>query len=191
VRVRAPAGALCLKVAGEYPYAGHVTYTVVGAPLMAPWSGPKVDTVAASGTPTIAPWRLRFFVPPGVDAKSFVVKKGDAALGTKLENGFVVVETSLAAEDALSVDFTITLASESAKYPTEFPAERHFMHGPLLLGAETNVAIAMPATADLTYLGAGRYQCRRTQVLLTPIDGLTYLPEAVARTRSLQAVFSR
>ena len=48
----------------------------------------------------------------------------------------------------------------------------------------------MPAVADLNYLGAGRYQCRRTSVLLTPIDGITYLPEAVARTRVLQSVFS-
>jgi hypothetical protein len=59
------------------------------------------------------------------------------------------------------------------------------------LGAETDVAIAMPAAADLNYLGSGRYQCRRTSMLLTPIDGLTYLPEAVARTRTLQALFSR
>jgi len=64
------------------------------------------------------------------------------------------------------------------------------MHGALLLGAETDTAVAMPATADLRHLGGGRYQCRRTQVLLTPIDGLTYLPEAAARTRRLQAVFS-
>lgn len=91
----------------------------------------------------------------------------------------------------VAVEFAITLVCESAKYPTNFPDARHFMHGPLLLGAETATAIAMPATTDLAYLGSGRYQCRRTSVLLTPIDGITYLPEAVARTRTLQSVFSR
>lgn len=172
VTVRTPGGELGLNVTGDYPYGGKINY--------------KVTKAAAGG-----PWRFRFFIPPGVVAKSFVVKKGETTLPTKLENGFIAVETPLAADDTLTVEFAITLSAESAKYPTDFPEARHFMHGPLLLGAETDVAIAMPAASDLSYLGAGRYQCRRTQVLLTPIDGLTYLPEAVARTRSLQAVFSR
>jgi len=174
VTVRAPGGELGLTVAGEYPYRGNVTYSVT--------------KVAAPASPE---WRLHFFVPPGVDPKSFVVKQGQQALPTKVEKGFVVVETALAVENVITVDFAITLTAESARYPSEFPNARHFMHGPLLLGAETETAIPMPAADDLKYLGAGRYQCRRTSVLLTPIDGLTYLPEAVARTRTLQAVFSR
>ncbi len=174
VTVRAPGGELGLRAAGEYPYAGRVTYTV---------------TKATSG-PASAGWRLRFFVPPGVDAKSFVVRRGEATLPTKVEHGFVVVETPLTADDVIAVEFAITLASEPARYAAEFPGARHFMHGPLLLGAETATAVALPATADLQHLGGGRYQCRRTSVLLTPIDGLTYLPEAAARTRRLQAVFS-
>jgi len=101
------------------------------------------------------------------------------------------VETALAVDDVLTIEFAIALVAESAKYPADFPQGRHYMHGALLLGAETDVAIAMPAAADLAHLGGGRYQCRRTQVLLTPIDGLTYLPEAKARTRQLQAVFAR
>ncbi len=171
VTVRAPGGELVLNATGEYPYGGRITYQV---------------KKAAAG----APWRLKFFVPPGVEAKSFVVKKGEAALPAKLENGFVVIETPLAADDVIAVGFAITLVAEPAKYPTNFPNARHFMHGPLLLGAETATAVAMPATEDLTYLGSGRYQCRRTSMLLTPIDGITYLPEAVARTRVLQSVFS-
>jgi len=171
VTVRAPGGELGLRAAGEYPYVGKITYTV---------------TQATAG----APWRLRFFVPPGVEAKSFVVKQGETTLPTKVEQGFVVVETALAAGDVVSVDFAIRLVCESAKYPAEFPHARHYTHGPLLLGAETAEAIAMPVEADLNHLGSGRYQCRRTQILLTPIDGLTYLPEAKARTRKLQAVFS-
>jgi len=172
VTVRAPGGELGLRAAGEYPYTGSVSYTV---------------TKATAG----APWRLRFFVPPGVEAKSFAVKKGATALPTQVENGFVVVETTLAVDDVLTVEFTIALVAESAKYPTDFPQGRHYMHGALLLGAETDVAIAMPAAADLAHLGGGRYQCRRTRVLLTPIDGITYLPEAKARTRQLQSVFAR
>jgi hypothetical protein len=171
VTVRAPGGELALRVGGEYPYGGRITYTVAKA---------------AAG----APWRLRFFVPPGVDAKSFTIRRGETALPTRVEQGFVVVETPLAADDVVHVEFALTLACEPARYPKDFPDARHFTHGPLLLGAETDTAVALPATADLAYLGAGRYQCRRTQVLLTPIDGLTYLPEAVARTRRLQAVFS-
>ena len=170
--VRAPGGELGLRAAGEYPYTGSVSYTV---------------TKATAG----ASWRLRFFVPPGVDAKSFAVKKGATALPTKVKSGFVVVDTALAVDDVLTVEFAIALVAESAKYPADFPQGRHYMHGALLLGAETDVAIAMPAAADLAHLGGGRYQCRRTQVLLTPIDGLTYLPEAKARTRQLQAVFAR
>lgn len=171
VTVRTPGGQLGLRAAGEYPYAGRVTYTV---------------TRAAA----VAPWRLRFFVPPGVAAESFVVRRGEAVLPGKVANGFVVVETLLAADDTLRVEFAISLVCEPAKYLAEFPGARHFMHGALLLGAETDTAVALPATADLRPLGGGRYQCRRTQVLLTPIDGLTYLPEAVARTRRLQSVFS-
>lgn len=169
--VRAAGDMLGLRVASEYPYAGRLTYTV---------------TKAEGGTP----WRLRFFVPPGVVAESFVVRKGDAALPMRLENGFVLVETSLSVDEVLKVEFAIVLVCESAKYPTEFPGARHFTHGALLLGAETETAVPLPATADLAPLGGGRYQCRRTKVLLTPIDGLTYLPEAVAKTRRLQSVFS-
>ena len=172
VTVRAPGGELALNATGEYPYGGKITY--------------KVTKAAAGG-----PWRLRFFVPPGVEAKSFVVRRGEHVLPSKSEKGFIVVETPLAADDVIAVEFAITLVCESAKYPAEFPNARHFTHGPLLLGAETDIAVPMPATGDLSYLGAGRYQCRRTQVLLTPIDGLTYLPEAVVRTRRLQSVFSR
>ena len=162
-----------MSVTGEYPYGGKINYLVT-----------KVTAPAGAG------WRLRFFVPPGVEAKSFTVRKGGAALASQLENGFVVVGTPLAVDDVIAVEFAITLACEPAKHPGEFPGARHFTHGPLLLGAETPTAVAMPAVADLAYLGSGRYQCRRTAVLLTPVDGLTYLPEAVARTRSLQAVFS-
>lgn len=171
VTVRAAGGTLGLSVAGEYPYAGKMSYTV---------------TAAEGG----APWRLRFFVPPGVAAESFVVRKGGAVLVTRVEEGFVIVETALAKDEVLAVEFAIGLVCEEAKYPAEFPGARRFMHGALLLGAETSEAAARPATEDLAPLGGGRYQCRRTKVLLTPIDGLTYLPEAVAKTRRLQSVFS-
>jgi hypothetical protein len=171
VTVRAAGGTLGLRVAGEYPYAGRMSYAVT----------------KAEGA---GPWRLRFFVPPGVTAESFAVRRGDARLATRVEEGLVLIETPLAVDDVLSVEFAITLGCEPAKYPEEFPAGRHFTHGVLLLGAETDAAVALPAVADLAPLGGGHYQCRRTKVLLTPIDGLTYLPEAVARTRRLQSVFS-
>lgn len=171
VTVRTPNGNLGLRVAGEYPYAGRVSYTV-------------------TSTTGDAPWRLRFFVPPGVAAESFVVRRGGNVLPMSVENGFVVVETALAVEDALVIEFAISLTCEPARYPSDFPESWHFTHGALLLGAETSEAVTLPATADLAPLGGGRYQCRRTKVLLTPIDGLTYLPEAVARTRRLQSVFS-
>jgi len=171
VTVRAADGPLGLTVAGGYPYTGRMTYTVTGAP---------------AGTP----WRLRFFVPPGVAPGTFTVRRGATPLAVTLENGFAVVATPLTADDVLHVEFPITLASEPARYDAEFPGARHFTHGALLLAAETDEAVAAPQAADLRPLGGGRYQCRRTQVLLTPIDGLTYLPEAVARTRRLQAVFT-
>ena len=170
VTVRAPGGELGLRVASEYPYAGRVGYTV---------------TSAAAGA-----WRLRVLVPPGVTAESFAVRRGGVALAGRVEAGFFVVETPLAAEDVLEVAFAIPLVCEPAMHPAAFPGARHYSHGPLLLGAETDTAVPAPAPADLRALGGGRYQCRRTQVLLGPIDGLTYLPEAAARTRRLQAVFT-
>jgi hypothetical protein len=171
VTVRAPGGQLGLHVTGEYPYHGQINYTVTA-----------VDTVA--------PWRLHFFVPPGVAAESLVVRRGAEPLPAQIENGFVVVETVLAMEDKLGVGFPIPLVCAPAIYPAEFPGALHFTHGPLLLAAETGTAVPPPAAADLRPLGGGRYQCRRTSLLLTPIDGLTYLPEAVARKRRLQAIFS-
>lgn len=172
VTVRAPGDVLGLSVAGDYPYTGNVRYTV---------------TAADSGA---EPWRLHFFVPPGVEVESLVVCRGENALATRVEAGFVVVETPLAKDDALTVSFAIGLTSAPAKYPGEFPGAQHFMHGALLLGAETAEPLPAPATADLVPLGRGRYQCRRTRAVLAPIDDLTYLTDAEARTRRRQAVFS-
>ncbi|MFI5356982.1 MAG: hypothetical protein ACHQ4G_06590 [Opitutales bacterium] len=171
VTVRAPGGDLGLRVTGEYPYGGRVAYAVT----------------AASGA---GPWRLHFIVPPGVEGGDFVVRRGEATLPATVADGFVRVETLLAVDDVVTVEFPLVLRREAARYPAEFPQAVHFTHGPLLLGAETDTAVAPPATEDLHPLGGGRYQCRRTRLMLTPIDGLTYLPEAVARTRRLQAVFT-
>ncbi|MBS0664067.1 MAG: glycoside hydrolase family 127 protein [Verrucomicrobia bacterium] len=171
VTIRAPGGTLGLTVSSEYPYAGRVTYSVTEG--------------GGAGQ-----WRLRFFVPPGVAAGSLAVRRAGRVLPLTVEAGFAVVTTDLAVADALELEFPIAVAAESARYPAAFPGGLHFMHGPLLLAAETETAVPPPAAGDLRPLGGGRYQCRRTQVLLTPIDGLTYLPEAVARTRRLQAVFT-
>ncbi len=171
VTVRAPGGNLGLTVASEYPYSGRVTYAVT--------------QVEGAG-----PWKLHFFVPPGITPGSLLVRQAGQALPVTFEAGFAVVAAKLAVNDLLELEFAFAVAAEPSRYPAAFPGGVHFMHGPLLLAAETETPVPPPAAGDLRPLGGGRYQCRRTQVLLTPIDGLTYLPETVARTRRLQAVFT-
>lgn len=161
---------IAFMVRSEYPTTGRVAFTITDANV-----GQAVD--------------FRFFVPPGVNATAMTLKRNDAQVVLREENGFACATFLPAKNDVLALEFPLHIAPEQPQNPTRLPGYHRFAHGPLLLGCECTEAQTLAADDEFESMGRGRYRCQRTGILLAPVNDLTYLTEAQARAHRAQLIF--
>lgn len=133
---------------------------------------------------------LRFFAPTWSPAAEFRVTRNGESLAIKSAGLFAIVEVGLRTGDELTVEFPLRFGAVPLQNPARQAGHHRFAHGPLLLGHAGADPVGLSAAADLEPLGAARYRCTATGLVLGPLPTLLDLSEAEAKTVHTQLVFA-
>lgn len=170
-RLRFTEGEMEFDQSSSYPLEGRVQLRVTAATT----SRPKI---------------IRLFAPIWSTATSFRVTRNGESLAIKSAGLFAIVEVGLRTGDELKVEFPLRFGAVPLQNPARQAGHHRFAHGPLLLGHSGADPVGLSAAADLEPLGAARYRCTATGLVLGPLPKLFDLSEAEAKTVHTQLVFA-
>ncbi len=170
VTVRLPDGLLTLEQTTGYPYGDGVRFRVLASE-----SGGKR--------------MLALFLPSWINRDSTAVTVNGQNSEYPIVDDFLRIERVMKPGDVVEVQFKQMSGVAPLLRPERTPGFHRYMHGPLVLGADTVDEKKAPLGAQLGPLGAAFY--RVGDVTLEPLCDLTDRRDAVKRARSgsIQVLF--
>ena len=170
VTVRLPDGLLTLEQATGYPYEDGVRFKVLA-------SESAKERV------------LALFMPPWIDRDSIAVTVNGQRNECPVVDDFLRVNRVMKPGDAIEVQFKQVSGVAPLLRPERTPGFHRYMHGPLVLGADTADEKKAPRGAQIEPLGAAHYSV--DGVTLAPLCDLTDQRDAAkhAKSGSIQVLF--
>jgi hypothetical protein len=140
---------LVLEQSTQYPYEGDVRIKVVSSTVRGPLN-------------------VRLFVPPWMTNARLSLNA--RPVEARQEQGFLVMRLVPRAGDVISLESSLKHWERPAQNPNSLAGYRLIHAGPLLLGYDGDVQIALPETLELRPLKPGRFQVRGTDIALAGIN---------------------
>ncbi len=165
-----PGGRLTLKQTTAYPHGNGIRFEVVASESRRPRS-------------------LAVFLPSWIKPGSLALAVNGRSAEWSAREGFLVLRRAMQAGDVIELGFEQRWGAAPLVCPERSPGFHRYMHGPLVLGADTAAEQKLPLGTPLEALGSACY--RAGDVTLTPLCDLADRrdPAHHARSGSIQVLF--
>jgi hypothetical protein len=163
VTARLPGGVLTLKQTTGYPHENGIRFEVLAS------DSRRKRT-------------LTVFLPSWVKRESLTVTVNGRRADWSTQEGFLLLRRTMKRGDVIELGFEQCVGAAPLVRPERSPGFHRYMHGPLLLGADTNEEKKLPLGTPIEALGSARYQA--AGVTLLPLCDLTDRRDPVHRARS-------
>ena len=173
VTARLAGGELRLRQTSNYPYEGDVTFEILSAPGATAAKEPE----------------LRVFIPPWVLADSIELTVAGTSAKAEVRDSFLPIRRAFAAGDIVRLRFRQKAGPADLLDPKRTPGYHRYMHGPLVLGADSREEKTLPLAEPLEPLGNGSYKAGG--VTLVPLCDLANRRDDARRAKSgaIQVLF--
>jgi DUF1680 family protein len=170
VTARLPGGVLTLKQTTGYPHENGIRFEVLAS------ESKKKRTLAV-------------FLPSWIKRESITVGVNGRSVDWSTQEGFLVLRRAMKPGDVIELGFEQSFGTAPLVRPERSPGFHRYMHGPLVLGADTEEEKELPLATPIQALGSARYQA--AGVTLVPLCELTDQRDPIhrARSSSIQVLF--
>ena len=170
VTARLPKGSLTLKQTTGYPHENGMRFEVLAS------ESKQACTLAV-------------FMPSWIKRESVSVTVNGRKTKPALQDGFLVLKRTMKRGDIIEFQFAQVIGSAPLLCPERTPGFHRYMHGPLVLGTDSQTERKLPLNTPIEALGAAQY--RAGDVTLVPLCDLTDRRDAAkkARSGSIQVLF--
>ena len=125
---------------------------------------------------------LAVFAPSWIKRESVIVTVNGRKTKPALQDGFLVIKRTMKRGDIIEFQFAQVIGPAPLLCPERTPGFHRYMHGPLVLGADSKTEQRLPLNTPIEALGSARY--RAGDVTLAPLCDLTDRRDAAKRARS-------